>query len=180
MRVPWIAGGDVDRERLRNIGALVTAGALLAVVVGALHEPESSGTPRRAVGEVIGLQMYAELTPPPSSTLLDREADQSRAAPGRPNGYRRAVVITEPGTDCDHATNPVACGAKLEIFRRARDAMQRSSELDGEGERVHRRGALVLRMSDQLTADRRQSYTTAFEQAADELDGLADVARIDR
>lgn len=166
-----------ERWRTRAAGAVALA---LVVTLGyALRPAETS--PRKVLGEVVGLQLYAGMDPPPTSEPIPPGDDTSDAAPGRPGGYRRAVRFHDPLIACDEGAGPVPCGAKLEIFRRRSTAKDREIALaNAADEQVLRKGALVLRMSARLPPERLTAYRNRFLTAVDELDAFRDLARLDR
>jgi hypothetical protein len=129
---------------------------------------------RRFMAEMIGLEMYTELESPVSTQVLEAGKDGSAAARGRPGGYRRAIVLHQSGLECDPYRDAVACGAKIEIFRTAARAEERSRLLESEtasppAESRTRVGALLLRMSSKLPAEDRADYRQALAHALESL-----------
>lgn len=150
------------------------------VTLGYVLRPAET-SPRKVLGEVVGLQLYASLDRPPTSEPIPPAADPSNAAPGRPGGYRRAVGFHDPLLPCPEGARPVTCGAKLEIFRRRSTAKDRETSLaNSSGERVVRRGALVLRISSDLPQERLDLYRSRFHSAVDDLGAFRELARLDR
>lgn len=166
-------------ERWRAIATGLVAVALVATLGYVLRPAET--TPHKVLGEVVGLKLYAGLDRPPTSAPIPPADDVSTAAPGRPGGYRRAVRFHDPLLRCPERARPVTCGAKLEIFRRRSAAKDREADLaNASGERVVRRGALVLRISSELPPERLDLYRSRFHSAVDDLGGFRELARIGR
>lgn len=165
-------------DRLRMV-ALCTIMAGLILTLGYALRPDAPSQ-RKLLGEVVALQLYAGLDDPPRSASIPPEEDTSTAAPGKPDGYRRAVRFHDPALPCPENTQPATCGAKLEIFRHRSAAIARHDTLANAGEEhVVRRGALVLRISPDLPGQRRALYRSEFTAALDRLVGLRELARLE-
>jgi len=172
-------GGEFSATSPRDLlgAALVVSVAVALIYASHTEEPSQ----RKLLGEVVALQLYADLDRPPSSKPLSADEDVSSAAPGRPGGYRRAVMFHDPLLPCPRSARPVDCGAKLEIFRQRSSAVDRVAILaDDSAEITVRRGALVLRLSSDLPTERRIAYQDSFVAAVDELVGFRELARLDQ
>jgi hypothetical protein len=156
-------------------------GGLLALSVAV---SSCTGSPdRRVMAELIAAEMYANLERVVETSVVPRDEDPSSAARGEPDGYRRAVVLRDSEVRCSRP-DTVACGAKVEVFGSVRRAEVRSQVLqarrpDGlrHGERVYRRGAVILRTSEELDSADAHEYEQAFDRALSAFtDRLADKA----
>lgn len=161
--------------RVATSGLIVCA-LVVTLAVALWPEPPER---RRAFAQILGLKVAADLDPFPLTQVVPTTTDESRARRGTEGGYRRAVIFTEPQTVCDIDIDPVDCGAKLELFRRARDAARRAEYLQAKGEKVQQLGAAVLRFSPRLNAARREAYTSALRDVMETTTGFSDLTRLD-
>lgn len=123
------------------------------------------------MAEIVAAEMYLAMDTPTTNERIPPAKDTSTAARGTADGYRQAVVIRPPGFDCSVRSDAVACGAKIEVFRTAAQARHRVQVLSkaGGAESVHRRGALVLRVTTRLESEQRRAYVEAFDTALSNL-----------
>ena len=146
---------------------------LLAVGL-AFHDARP--TRRRAFAELVAWHMAVRLQPVPMTDVVDSRSDRSPARRGTPGGYFGAVVFTDPGTACDLLTDPVGCGAKLEVYRDHKDAARRADLLRSEGERIRLRGVFLLRAEASLAQSRWSAYVAAFQGALVRWKDLSNIA----
>jgi hypothetical protein len=144
-----------------------SAFALLATLflVSACASPPE----RRVMAETLVAEMYAAVPHVIDTHLVPRREDASTAAPGQPGGYRRAAFLRDARLSCG-APDGVECGAKIEVFKNERRAKLRSTVLEARndassGERVLRRGAVLLRTSGELTRSEAREYEQALDRA---------------
>jgi hypothetical protein len=137
---------------------------------------------RRVIAETLLAEMYAEVPHVVDTRLMPRKG----ARPGSsatPEEFRRAGYLLDGRLGCD-APESVECGAKIEVFENARRAELRSVALEArpvDGERVLRRGAVLLRISGELTRSQAREYEAAFARAVAVFSpGLAEKADLRR
>lgn len=151
--------------------------ALLAALAAVLALAGCGATVEQRTAEQVMRDLVARVEHAKPGVVFTAETDPNDLL-GRPGGYTSKATFVDtrvaPGEVVDDRPGSVDLGGSIEVFVNADDAQARAEyvgaitrSVPAFAEYQYRSGAVLLRVSGQLTPDQAAAYETALAQITD-------------